>query len=163
MTWRYGLLYFATVFAAGFILGTIRVLSLEPWLGARYAELLEMPIMLAVVYFSARYWVKRAQAQPNGEFFRHGLGGVGDALDAGADIGFGLAWFDGIGVFGHAGLGVRQRLCYVAVGVCFFAEMVVIEIDVRRPSVFVQNLTRPGAFSLWGFRSSLFDRLRKYH
>ncbi|AZR81810.1 hypothetical protein [Thiomicrospira sp. S5] len=64
MMWRYGLLYFATVFAAGFILGTIRVLSLEPWLGVRYAELLEMPIMLAVVYFSARYWVIRAQAQP---------------------------------------------------------------------------------------------------
>lgn len=64
MTWRYGLLYFATVFAAGFGLGMIRVLWLEPELGTRYAELLEMLMMLVVVYVSARYWVTRALAQP---------------------------------------------------------------------------------------------------
>jgi hypothetical protein len=75
MTWRYGLLYFATVFAAGFGLGTIRVLWLEPWLGMRYAELLEMPVMLVVVYVSARYWVKRAQSQPKPMNFL-GMGGV---------------------------------------------------------------------------------------
>ena len=52
------LLYFALVFAAGFVLGVVRVLVLLPLMPERYAELLEMPLMLAVIYFTARYIIK---------------------------------------------------------------------------------------------------------
>jgi len=50
---RIGLLYFLMVGAAGFVLGPIRVLWLVPRVGERMAELLEMPLMLTVIYFSA--------------------------------------------------------------------------------------------------------------
>ena len=56
---KYGTIYFALVFAAGLVLGTIRVLALEPRIGARYAELIEMPVMLFVIYQSARYVVSK--------------------------------------------------------------------------------------------------------
>jgi hypothetical protein len=43
-----GGLYFALVFGAGFVLGTIRTLLVVPRVGTRRAELMEMPIMLLV-------------------------------------------------------------------------------------------------------------------
>jgi len=46
-------LYFLLVFGVGFILGTGRVLIAVPLLGERVAELLEMPLMLAVIVASA--------------------------------------------------------------------------------------------------------------
>lgn len=51
-------IYFSLVFATAFVLGTIRVLWLVPIVGTRTAELLEMPLMLAVVIIAAR-WVVR--------------------------------------------------------------------------------------------------------
>ena len=56
---KYGFIYFALVFAAGFVLGTIRVLLVEPRIGARYAELLEIPVMLLVIFQSAKFVVSR--------------------------------------------------------------------------------------------------------
>jgi hypothetical protein len=38
-----GVLYFAVIFGAGFVLGLIRILWLVPRLGTRVAELLEAP------------------------------------------------------------------------------------------------------------------------
>ena len=50
--------YFAIVFGAGFVFGTVRVMWLVPTVGVRVAELTELPLMLAVVFFAAR-WVNR--------------------------------------------------------------------------------------------------------
>ncbi len=52
-------IYFAGVFAAGFVLGAIRTLWVVPALGARAAELIEAPIMLLVITFAARTIVRR--------------------------------------------------------------------------------------------------------
>ncbi len=46
--------YFALVFAAGFVLGCVRVPLLMPRLGDRTAELLELPVMLAICFAIAR-------------------------------------------------------------------------------------------------------------
>lgn len=60
-----GMAYFALVFGAGFILGAIRTLFVVPHLGARPAELLEMPIMFLVVVMAARFVVGRFQLPPS--------------------------------------------------------------------------------------------------
>ena len=51
--------YFLLVFGAGFLLGIVRVLGVVPLLGERIAELLEMPLMLAVIVAAARWLVRR--------------------------------------------------------------------------------------------------------
>jgi hypothetical protein len=51
--------YFGIVFGAGFLLGCIRVPLIVPRLGARTAELLEMPIQLVVIVLAARFVVRR--------------------------------------------------------------------------------------------------------
>lgn len=56
---KYSLVYFSLVFIAGFALGIIRVLIVEPRIGTRYAELIEMPFMLFVIYASARHVVSK--------------------------------------------------------------------------------------------------------
>jgi hypothetical protein len=67
--------YFALVFGAGFVLGTIRVLWLVPIVGTRTAELLEMPVMLTVIILSAR-WVTRHFSVPYTASSRLGMGGI---------------------------------------------------------------------------------------
>ena len=68
-----GFLYFALVFGAGFILGTIRILWLVPQFGERRAELMETPLMLAVTIASAR-WVVRRLALSSNIYSRLGMG-----------------------------------------------------------------------------------------
>lgn len=58
---KFSLLYFSLVFGAGFILGTLRVLLIEPQFGARVAELLELPVMLLVIFYSARFVVVKSR------------------------------------------------------------------------------------------------------
>ena len=70
-----GALYFALVFCAGFALGTLRVLLLVPRLGARAAELIEAPFMLAVTVFAAR-WTARRLAVPPARAPRLAMGGI---------------------------------------------------------------------------------------
>jgi hypothetical protein len=47
------MLYFFLSFAAGVVLDVIRVLALVPTLGTRSADLIEAPVMLVVIVFTA--------------------------------------------------------------------------------------------------------------
>ncbi len=47
--------YFAIVFGAGFMVGPLRVLFLEPRLGETWGTLCEAPILLAVIIIAARW------------------------------------------------------------------------------------------------------------
>ena len=63
-TLKAGVLYFALVFGAGFVLGVPRVLWLVPRLGTRTAELIESPIMLVVIFLAAGWVVRRLSLPP---------------------------------------------------------------------------------------------------
>lgn len=58
-TIRAALVYFAIVLGTGFVLGVFRVPILVLRIGERWAELSEMPIMAAVIYFAAGYVLRR--------------------------------------------------------------------------------------------------------
>ena len=50
--------YFAAAMAAGVILGTVRVLWVEPRLGTRVAEILELPLLLTLCALAGRRIVR---------------------------------------------------------------------------------------------------------
>ncbi|HYO28349.1 MAG TPA: hypothetical protein VER68_08745 [Azonexus sp.] len=64
-TIKAGIAYFALVFGAGFVLGSIRVPFLVPRLGERAAELVEMPFMFVVILVSARFIIRRFSLPAN--------------------------------------------------------------------------------------------------
>ena len=68
-----GVVYFALVFGAGFVLGTVRTLWLVPRVGTRTAELMEAPIMLLVTILVAR-WIVQRLAVPAVASARLGMG-----------------------------------------------------------------------------------------
>jgi hypothetical protein len=75
--------YFALVFGAGFVLGTIRVLWLVPRIGIRAAELLEMPLMLVAIVMASRFVHRRfLGAGSEREAVTSGLGALGQLLAA---------------------------------------------------------------------------------
>ena len=63
-TLKAGVLYFSLVFAAGFVLGTVRTLWLVPRLGVRTAELMEAPIMFGISILAARWVVRHVGISP---------------------------------------------------------------------------------------------------
>ena len=64
-TLKAGVLYFSLVFAAGFVLGTVRTLWLVPRLGVRTAELMEAPIMFGISILAARWVVRHVGISPH--------------------------------------------------------------------------------------------------
>lgn len=85
-----GALYFLIVFSVGFILGVLRTLWLVPRIGVRWAELLEIPVMLVVIYWAAR-WVSRwSRLYDHSRPVQAGVGLVGLLLLVGAELGLAL-------------------------------------------------------------------------
>ncbi len=74
-----GAIYFTVVFGTGFELGPIRVLWAVPRFGPRVAELMETPLILAVIIVAARAIVRQL-AIPPAPARRLGMGGVALAL-----------------------------------------------------------------------------------
>jgi hypothetical protein len=64
---RAGILYFAVVFAAGFVLGTARVVLLAPRLGELLATLVELPFMLGISWLACGKLIARFQIPPRTE------------------------------------------------------------------------------------------------
>ncbi len=91
---RASALYFALAFGAGFLLGLARVLWLVPRVGVRAAELIEMPVMLVVIVFAAR-WVCRRFGVPRDFASRLGMGLVALALLLAAEFSF-VLWLRGL-------------------------------------------------------------------
>ena len=54
-----GLAYFAVAFGTGFALALVRIPLLEPRLGTRWAELVELPVLLAVLVVAAHRLARR--------------------------------------------------------------------------------------------------------
>jgi type IV secretory pathway TrbD component len=89
-----GVIYFALVFGAGFVLGTIRTLWVAPRVGTRRAELMETPIMLAVTVLAAR-WVVVRLSVPATASARVAMGGIALLLLLFAEFGF-MLWLRGL-------------------------------------------------------------------
>jgi hypothetical protein len=93
---RAGLLYFAIVFAVGFLFGTLRLLLISPLIGARYATLLELPVMLGVSYLAARVLVRKMHISKD-TYSRLGMGAAALLFMLVAEFGF-VVWFQRISV-----------------------------------------------------------------
>jgi hypothetical protein len=124
---RAGLAYAGLVFAAGFVLGTVRVLALAPAVGPLAAVALELPVMLALSWIAARIVLARlpVPARPGP---RLAMGAVALAALLGAEaalgvLGFGqslAAWAAGLvtpeGMLGLAGQGLFALLPRLMIG-----------------------------------------------
>jgi hypothetical protein len=91
-----GMLYFALIFGAGFVLGPIRILWVVPRFGTRIAELIEMPIMFVVIIVAAR-WIVRRLALPYTLSVRLGMGCVALSLLLGAEFTL-VLWLQGLSI-----------------------------------------------------------------
>jgi hypothetical protein len=88
---RAALRYFMIVFGAGFALGTVRVFLLAPRLGIRTAELLEMPLMVAISFVAARRTTRRYGI--SGARASLGMGSIALLLLIAAEVG--MVWLGG--------------------------------------------------------------------
>jgi hypothetical protein len=91
-----GVVYFAAVFAAGFVLGAVRSLWVVPQVGARMAELMEAPIMLTATILAARWTVHRF-VEPSPWPARLGMGCIALFLMLVAEFGL-VLWVRGISI-----------------------------------------------------------------
>ena len=87
-----GVTYFAIVYLAGFVLGTLRVVLIAPRFGETAAVLLETPIILAVSWFAAR-WCTATFSVPNDVARRLLMGGVAFCLLILGELGISLFVF----------------------------------------------------------------------
>ena len=120
-----GLLYFAFVFGAGFVLGTIRTVWVVPRVGTRTAELMEAPIMLVVIVVAAR-WIVLRLTVPTMSSARLGMGLIALVLMLVAEFGF-LLWIRGMSIKQYLATRdpVSGTVYYVMLGVFAIAPLLV--------------------------------------
>jgi hypothetical protein len=87
-----GFLYFAIVFAAGFALGTLRVLWLAPLAGPLAAVAIELPVMLAVSWIASD-WLCRSFRVLRTSAARLAMGGLAFVLLIAAEVALGTLGF----------------------------------------------------------------------
>jgi hypothetical protein len=109
--------YFTLVFVAGLVLGPVRVIWLEPWLGNAIAVLIEAPFLIAAMWFAARAaprWVRASGGWPS--FLGIGLAAL--VLQQVADLAVG---------FGLRGMTLRDQLTHFATpaGMIYAATLVI--------------------------------------
>ncbi|MGO8736079.1 MAG: hypothetical protein ACLQVM_25170 [Terriglobia bacterium] len=98
-TLKAGVVYFALVFAAGFVLGTIRTLWVVPRLDMRTAELMEEPIMFGISILAAR-WVVRHRGIPPLRSRRLAMGCIALALMLAVEFSV-VLWIRGMTIRGY--------------------------------------------------------------
>ena len=87
---------FRAVFAAGFMLGPIRIFWIAPRVGARTAELFEAPVMLLVSVFVAR-WIVRRLGVPSKLSSRLSMGAIALGLMLLAEFTL-VLWLRGVSI-----------------------------------------------------------------
>jgi hypothetical protein len=111
--------YFACVFAAGFVLGTIRTLIIAPQMGDLAATVLELPAMLALSWFTCA-WVLRQTPVPRTSRDRLGMGMAALLLLLFAEAVISLA-FGGLTLAQHVALYARAPILLGLAGQLAFA------------------------------------------
>jgi hypothetical protein len=87
-----GLAYFAIVFAAGIVLGLLRVLLVVPELGITAGLLIELPLMLVLSWLACRWCVERFEVSDRA-MGRFVMGGVAFGLLMIAELGASVVAF----------------------------------------------------------------------
>jgi hypothetical protein len=121
-----GVLYFALVFGAGFVLGPIRLLWAVPRFGTRMAELMETPIMFVVIILAA-CWIVRHFAVPFTSSRRLGIGFIALGFLLVAEFGF-VLWLQGLSVSGYLATRdpVSGTVYYLMLGVFAIMPLLVV-------------------------------------
>ncbi len=111
------LIYFALVFLVGLLLGPVRVIWLEPWLGNTIAVLLEAPLLIIAMWFAARAADQWARVEGGWMSYLF-VGLIALALQQLADLAVG---------FGFRGMTAADQLAYfmTPAGLVYVATLVV--------------------------------------
>ncbi len=127
-----GLVYFALVFACGWVLGPIREVVLVPWLGRTAGVAIEAPLMVAAMIVAAR-WTLRRLAIPGRPAPRIAAGLIALGLLLAAELA-GTLGLRGLSVEDYlAGLGTVAGGFTIALFL-LFAAMPALAGDPRPPS-----------------------------
>ena len=120
-----GVIYFALVFGAGFVLAVIHLLWVVPRFGMRMTELMETPIMFVVTLVVAR-WIVRRLAVPPTLSSRLGMGCIALALLLVAEFTL-VVWLQGLSVSDYLAIQdpVSRMVYYVKFGVFAIMPLVV--------------------------------------
>ncbi len=112
-----GVIYFALVFGAGFVVEVIRLLWVVPRFGMKMAELMQTPIMFVVTFAAAR-WIVRRLALPPALYSRLSMGCIALALLLAAEFTL-VPWLQGLSISDYLATQdpVSRTVYYVKFGV----------------------------------------------